>query len=75
MAEETLRVNDRLSVFLRAWAPKGSPRGVVGLDPAAVEAVRRDPLFHTKVSIVLHCAPEKDEVLAFIAGWMDTRAA
>jgi hypothetical protein len=41
MAEETLRVNDRLSVFLRAWAPKGSPR----------------------------------EVLAFIAGWMDTRAA
>ncbi len=42
-------MNDRLSAFLRAWAPK--------------------------VSIVLHCAPEKDEVLAFIAGWMDKRAA
>jgi acylglycerol lipase len=31
MTEEILRVNDRLSVFLRAWAPKGSPRGTVGL--------------------------------------------
>ncbi|OHD68174.1 MAG: hypothetical protein A2177_08095 [Spirochaetes bacterium RBG_13_68_11] len=29
MTEETLKVNDRLSVFLRAWKPKGIPRGVV----------------------------------------------
>jgi acylglycerol lipase len=106
-------------------------------DPAAVEAIRRDPLFHTKVSAllavgflrswaefdrwpggtlaspvlvlqgtadrcvdpkatvavagrltgdatlktwdgfghVLHCAPERDDVLRYIAGWMDERAA
>lgn len=31
MTEATLRVNDRLSVFLRTWAPSGAPRGVVGL--------------------------------------------
>jgi alpha-beta hydrolase superfamily lysophospholipase len=24
---------------------------------------------------VLHCAPEKDEVLAYSAGWMDKRLA
>lgn len=29
MNEETLKVNDRLSVFLRTWAPKGTPRAVV----------------------------------------------
>jgi alpha-beta hydrolase superfamily lysophospholipase len=199
VSEETLKADDRLSVFLRAWAPKGSPRGVVGAlvaevrrrgsvgrpvflyghstganralcwqishpeerlagivasrpsvtmengldlanlsrDPAAVEAIRRDPLFHTKVSVllgvgflrswawfarwpggtlaspvlihqgtadrcvdprasisvagllkgdvtlktwdrfyhVLHCAPEKDKLLAFIAGWMAKHVA
>lgn len=31
MAEDTLRVNDRLSVFLRVWEPKGAQRGVVGV--------------------------------------------
>ena len=31
MNEETLKVNDRLSVFLRTWAPKGTPRAVVAL--------------------------------------------
>jgi len=31
MTEATLRVNDRLSVFLRTWAPSGAPRGVVGV--------------------------------------------
>jgi alpha-beta hydrolase superfamily lysophospholipase len=106
-------------------------------DPDAVEEIRRDPLFHTKVSVltgvdflrswawfarwpggtfaspvlvlqgtadrcvdpkatvavagrmkgdvtlktwdgfyhVLHAAPEKDEVLAYIAGWIDKHAA
>ena len=31
MNEESLKVNDRLSVFLRTWAPRGSLRGVIGL--------------------------------------------
>jgi acylglycerol lipase len=31
MNEGTLRVNDRLSVYLRAWEPAGRPRGVVAL--------------------------------------------
>jgi len=31
MTEATLRVNDRLSVYLRTWAPTGAPRGVVGV--------------------------------------------
>jgi acylglycerol lipase len=31
MKEETLKVNDRLSVFLATWAPEGAPRGVVAL--------------------------------------------
>ena len=108
-----------------------------GLDSAAIEAIRRDPLFNTKVSAllavgflsswewfarwpggtlvapvlllqgtadrcvdpkatvavagrlegdatlktwdgfghVLRCAPEKAEVLTYIAGWMDERVA
>jgi alpha-beta hydrolase superfamily lysophospholipase len=195
VTEVTLKVNVRLSVILRAWAPKHSPREVVGAlvvearrragagrpillcshstganralwwqishpeerlagivastlatvlsrlapsitmkggldlanlsrDFAAVEANRRDPLFRTKVSPlqgvgflrswawfarwpdgtlaspvlifpgtagrlkgdatlktwdgfyhVIHRTPEKDEVRAFIAGWMDKRAA
>jgi len=31
MNEGTLRVNDRLSVFLRTWAPAGKPRAMVAL--------------------------------------------